>query len=383
MHLPGAMSAQTCITVGTECNNSTDYCGPYVLSNGIYRIPFVDGADVTITNDHYNHCPRGRIDMVGDNSNSIVAAADGWIRWIEDDNSEQCDCSVDFCLNNYIWIEHPNGEWTKYTHMVQNSIPFNLDPGDWVTAGTYLGIEGDVGCASGVHLHFEVAQPIDTNTLIFDPDGGYIDSDWAMNVIPVICDITGNIYDDGDSYTAAPCSNGCSDNISNSIFSVFTGGIDVDIASTSVSTSNTIIFYEYAAGLYQAGNYVVLNEGFHVQANADFTARIGGCNDFPQRLEEMFPDSEAEGHVVQPAIRIFPDPVDVMASIEITNAAGQQAELSVFDLRGNLIQNKVLNGVNHGMMDEIIPTGHLPAGMYVCMFRSDSEIISAKFLVQH
>jgi hypothetical protein len=23
--------------------------------------------------------------------------------------------------NNYVWIEHPNGEWTKYTHFITNS----------------------------------------------------------------------------------------------------------------------------------------------------------------------------------------------------------------------------------------------------------------------
>src|SRR5262245_42598780 len=98
----GAIYAQPCITVSSECGGSNDYCGPYELSSGIYRIPFANGTEVEVTNDHFTHCPRGRIDMVGNNGSSIVAAADGWIRHIEDNHTQQCDCSVTFCLNNYV-----------------------------------------------------------------------------------------------------------------------------------------------------------------------------------------------------------------------------------------------------------------------------------------
>ena len=198
--------SQVCIPVKDSCSGTTSYCfnctngncGPFELSRGVYRIPFIDGTDIKITNDHFNHCPRGRIDMVGINGGStyqIVAAADGWIRAIEDDNSVQCDCSITNCRNNYVWIEHPNGEWTKYTHMVKNSVTsLGLVEGQWITAGTHLGDEGKVGCASGVHLHFEAAQPKDTSTLVFSEYGGYIDLDWAKNVIPVICSVTGNVF---------------------------------------------------------------------------------------------------------------------------------------------------------------------------------------------
>ena len=47
---------------------------------------------------------------------------------------------IGFCqnYNNYIWIEHPNGEWSKYTHMQTGSItgaPGNLSVGDTVLVG--------------------------------------------------------------------------------------------------------------------------------------------------------------------------------------------------------------------------------------------------------
>src|SRR5262245_28065994 len=62
--------------------------------------------------------------------------------------------------NNYVWIVHPNGEWSKYTHMATGSItgaPGNLSVGDTVLVGQPLGIEADIGRAGSRHLHHEVA----------------------------------------------------------------------------------------------------------------------------------------------------------------------------------------------------------------------------------
>jgi len=123
---------------------------PLNLSAGTYRIPYADGTDVTITGDHHDHGgPNGnddRIDMVGDTGLSIVAAASGTIRAVVDFNGDDFDrgdgvdkngtaqddslehsCQdaadmngnaipnsvvVGLCqdYNNYVWIEHPNGE---------------------------------------------------------------------------------------------------------------------------------------------------------------------------------------------------------------------------------------------------------------------------------
>jgi murein DD-endopeptidase MepM/ murein hydrolase activator NlpD len=90
-------------------------------SKGVYRIPYDDGVTVKVTNDHLKHNPPGRIDMHGDGGSKpykIVAAADGRIRFIVDNFSKQIDSSSgEPCTNNYVWIEHSNGEWTKYSHM--------------------------------------------------------------------------------------------------------------------------------------------------------------------------------------------------------------------------------------------------------------------------
>lgn len=141
--------------------------------------------------------------------------------------------------NNYIWIEHPNGEWSKYTHMQTGSItgaPGNLSVGDTVLVGQALGVEADIGRASGRHLHHEVAVRTDpTDDTPFssgsfvpgaipgggneDPGGtgvmGYYAGGFIQgtNLVPFVCDIPGNFYADSttspgnDDFTADPCTN--------------------------------------------------------------------------------------------------------------------------------------------------------------------------------
>jgi murein DD-endopeptidase MepM/ murein hydrolase activator NlpD len=176
-------------------------------SAGVYRIPFDDGTTVKISNDFLTHKPLGRIDMVGTGGTTyrIVAAADGKIRYVVDTFSEQVDSdSGKPCTNNYVWIEHANGEWTKYSHMQKDSSTkkAKIKVGEFVKAGTYLGDEGKVGCASGNHLHFEVGVPKATDPIT--TTGGFLtDNDGSKrNRVPRICGIPGGIFVDGQSYEA-------------------------------------------------------------------------------------------------------------------------------------------------------------------------------------
>jgi hypothetical protein len=223
--------------------------GTFPTSLGIYRIPYVDGSEVRVTNDHHDHNPVNRIDMAGENANFlIVAAASGTIRGIvdrhgdsgglgdglaadgvtpqfnggddslehscmddldEDDNRVEDSVVVGFCsqYNNYVWIEHPNGEWTKYTHFATSSVTANgWEVGDWIDAGEVLGVESDIGFASGRHLHFEVGVPNDPNDPApFSELGGFMVPARGVNLVPRVCDIPGGLYVTDDWYTAGPC----------------------------------------------------------------------------------------------------------------------------------------------------------------------------------
>jgi len=77
-----------------------------------------------------------------------------------------------------------------------------LKVGQFVKAGTYLGDEGKVGCASGDHLHFEVGVPRASNPV--SEVGGFLadNSGSKRNRVPRVCNISGGIFQSGESYKA-------------------------------------------------------------------------------------------------------------------------------------------------------------------------------------
>ena len=64
--------------------------GPFELTDGIYRIPYSDGTDMTVNQDHHTHGGDGgnkdRFDLQAGIGSQIVAASSGWIRVIVDFN---------------------------------------------------------------------------------------------------------------------------------------------------------------------------------------------------------------------------------------------------------------------------------------------------------
>jgi hypothetical protein len=172
-----------------------------MTSNGVYRIPYLDGTNVLVTGDHFSHSPDfNELDLNGKPDDdgqqyTIVAAAAGTIVRMDDSNAEPTSS------NNYVWVAHANGEWTKYTHFETGSVTARgLGVGSVVSAGTILGFEGDVGQAQGEHLHFEVVVPDDPDNPI--DGGGFI---IGQAYVPLICGVAGNVLYDGELYIAGPC----------------------------------------------------------------------------------------------------------------------------------------------------------------------------------
>lgn len=182
-------------------------------SHGRYRLPFADGTEVKVFDDFLTHRPPGRVDLFavgGQAPYRVVAAAGGRIVAIQDGYSEQQSgrAAAD-CHNNYVWIAHPNGEWTNYSHVAHGTVhgKAGLKVGDWVKAGQYIGDEGAVGCAMLHHVHFEVAvpaagQPIDAGGFLTDNDGAKRERD------PRFCGVPGGFAVKDATYRAQPCSGG-------------------------------------------------------------------------------------------------------------------------------------------------------------------------------
>ena len=215
-----------------------------------YRLPYPDGTQVLVVQDDRTHttpvarmfdfrAPQGGI--------PLLAAQSGWVRFVKDSGNSNAN------TNNYVWIEHPldycqpfgsappgNGglvancrtcseglgrcnEWSAYIHMEQGSVAAaGIIEGDWVTAGTPIGIEGDVGfsdCGTstapdcGRHGHFHVwtmKEAAFSATKTPDENGdydAYIDTFGAREgLVPAFCTASGlRRVMQGNTYIAGAC----------------------------------------------------------------------------------------------------------------------------------------------------------------------------------
>lgn len=246
-----AVVAGSCVAVGPPAQ-----AGHGNQTQGVYRLPYADGTDVLVSNDIHNH--NDAYDFRAGIGATVVAAASGWIRGIvqhhgeapnpgdgedingdpQDDslehacgNNDPADTVVGACsdYNNYVWIEHPNGEWTKYSHLGTGTVDDNgWSIGDWIDAGETIGLENDIGQASSSqqddvcwsddededlpkceasHVHFEVGVPFDPTDLTpFSDVGGFMWQEGLGDRIPPsFCDVPGNDVVDGETYVAASC----------------------------------------------------------------------------------------------------------------------------------------------------------------------------------
>ena len=173
--LAGLVGALAMVAAGCHTSHGTTW-----PAFGTYRMPYSSGIEVKVSRDFETHNPIGRYDLkakpnefLGYGPFPVVAAADGWIRFIEDQNS-----GSDPTDDNFVWIEHPYpfcqppavtwpgkpadyddtciqclgdfcNEWTKYAHVAKDSVTVHAgrSVGDFVSAGTLLGLEGKRRCA--------------------------------------------------------------------------------------------------------------------------------------------------------------------------------------------------------------------------------------------
>lgn len=255
----------------------------FELSRNIYRSPYANGEEYRVSQDHVSHSPLGAYDLRATgtddcDSHTIVAAAAGTVRNVVDGFSVSGPGNS--ASNNYVWIQHANGEWTKYTHFKQNSVVVNV--GDVVCAGDPLGLECDVGAVSPAnfrHLHFEVRMPADPVNPPISAAGGFMNSS-EPRLLPVVSNITNNYWTKDDVNTAANAACNAT-NVSFTLRTVTSGDIEIALASTSVTAGTNVTFQNGSNGFFRGGNSVTLSPGFTASAGTYFSATVGSCGTTP------------------------------------------------------------------------------------------------------
>lgn len=109
---------------------------------GIKRTYTVNGKKYTDTHTGIDLVPN-----LSKKDTLIVAIADGIVTSV----SKRGKKGGTAC---YVRIKHDNGLYSLYYHLKSNSIKVNK--GDKVSKGQVIGIIGDTGLATGVHLHFQI-----------------------------------------------------------------------------------------------------------------------------------------------------------------------------------------------------------------------------------
>ena len=93
------------------------------------------------------------IDYTGADDNTIVAAAAGKVRFLDNSTNRTG-------FGRYIIITHDNGYETVYSHLASISVQL----GQRVKQGQKIGVKGTTGNSTGMHLHFEMSKGRWVNT---------------------------------------------------------------------------------------------------------------------------------------------------------------------------------------------------------------------------
>ena len=92
-----------------------------------------------------------------DQGRNVVAAQGGRVIRTHDGEFDRCttgDCAGGGGFGNHVFVQHPDGQISKYAHLRQGSV--RVSDGQEVGCGTLLGQVGSSGSSTGPHLHFEV-----------------------------------------------------------------------------------------------------------------------------------------------------------------------------------------------------------------------------------
>lgn len=158
-------------------------------SEGIYRLPVGDGVVAEVSGEEST---AGLVLAVGTASGAtVVAAASGWIRAVHD---------VVEPAGDYVWIEHPHGEYSKYSGLDLAGTPAE---GEWIDSGAPVGVAAEVSAGRGAQLLWEIAVPA-TPPLQWRADDGAAQN--ASRVTARVCGIAEDRLVPGQ-HVGAPCEN--------------------------------------------------------------------------------------------------------------------------------------------------------------------------------
>jgi murein DD-endopeptidase MepM/ murein hydrolase activator NlpD len=144
---------------GFKTQSAANYGDATVTSPAeyIYSLPFQKGKSFGVHqgyNGNFSHQGENALDFTMPIGTEVVAARDGVVVKVVENNDQACperSCSQ---FNNYILIYHNDGTFSNYVHLKQNGAV--VKEGDVVKQNDLIGYSGNTGFTNGPHLHFMV-----------------------------------------------------------------------------------------------------------------------------------------------------------------------------------------------------------------------------------
>ena len=120
-----------------------------------YDLPFQKGESYKLWqgyNGSFSHQDENSLDFTMPEGTKIVAAREGVVVKVVQNNTQSCNTKECAKYNNYVTILHPDGTFANYVHIKFNGAV--VKQGDEVKKGALIAHSGNVGWSSAPHLHF-------------------------------------------------------------------------------------------------------------------------------------------------------------------------------------------------------------------------------------
>lgn len=229
------------------------------------------------------------------------------------------------------------------------------------------------------HCHFEVAVPVDTNILLYNEGGGWINEAWADNLVPLFCNVPGNIMEAGETYTALSCGAGC-DAIIPVLDQTYSAGQFVAMVDDdALSNTLNMTFEGASAGVIQSGSSVTLKPGFYAEFLSTFEARIGECSGAGFNKTMLSADGKIED-----AFLIEPNPASQTTMFKWEMQETGEVKISILDIRGHeLIKVLQPQLMSAGWHQQKVNLSGIASGAYILDAIINGEHVIKKIIVQH